>query len=105
MCKGRITSSQFACPGLDFGIVCLTCPKVCESMLFLCTAIVLSLYARIWKPDLIYGWAIWGSLPRKKLAGESFRDAINGHLFFGEQTLVDEYVALASASVKHNYSA
>ena len=40
-------------------------------------------------------------LPRKKSAGESFRDAIHGHLFFGEQTLVDEYVALASASVKH----
>ena len=38
-------------------------------------------------------------LPRKKSAGSSFRDAIHGHLFFGEQAVVGEYVA--SASVKH----
>ena len=38
-------------------------------------------------------------LPRKKSAGSSFRDAIHGHLFFGEQVVVDEYVA--SAFVKH----
>lgn len=38
-------------------------------------------------------------LPRKKSAGSSFRDAIHGHLFFGEQAVVDEYVA--SATVKH----
>ena len=38
-------------------------------------------------------------LPRKKSAGSSFRDAIHGHLFFGEQIVVDEYVA--SAFVKH----
>ena len=34
-------------------------------------------------------------LPRKKSAGSSFRDAIHGHLFFGEQAVVDEYVASA----------
>ena len=40
-------------------------------------------------------------LPRKKAAGQSFREPIHGHLFFGNQTLVDEFVSV-SAPVKHN---
>ena len=36
--------------------------------------------------------ALFG-LPRKKAAGKSFRDAIHGHLLFGNQSLVDEFVA------------
>ena len=39
--------------------------------------------------------ALFG-LPRKKSAGISFRDAIHGHLFFGQQERVDDYVVLAS---------
>ena len=42
--------------------------------------------------------ALFG-LPRKKSAGNSYREAIHGHLFFGEQAVVDEYVA--SAFSKH----
>ena len=45
--------------------------------------------------------ALFG-LPRKKSAGQSFRKAIHGHLFFRDQSAVDEYVA--SASLKHNKS-
>lgn len=36
--------------------------------------------------------ALFG-LPRKKAAGKSQRDALHGHLFFGDQAAVDEYVA------------
>ena len=39
--------------------------------------------------------ALFG-LPRKKSAGISFREAIHGHLFFGQQERVDEHVALAT---------
>ena len=35
--------------------------------------------------------ALFG-LPRKKSAGQSFREALHGHLFFSTQGLVDEYV-------------
>ena len=42
--------------------------------------------------------ALFG-LPRKKSAGRSFREAIHGHLFFGDQSAVDEFVA--SAPSKH----
>ena len=43
--------------------------------------------------------ALFG-LPRKKAAGKSFRDAIHGHLLFGNQSLVDEFVA--SVKSKHD---
>lgn len=36
--------------------------------------------------------ALFG-LPRKKSAGNSYRDALHGDLFFGDQAAVDEYVA------------
>ena len=36
--------------------------------------------------------ALFG-LPRKKLAGSSYRDALHGDLFFGSQAEVDEHVA------------
>ena len=36
--------------------------------------------------------ALFG-LPRKKAAGVSHREALHGHLFFGNQAAVDEYVA------------
>ncbi len=39
--------------------------------------------------------AVFG-LPRKKSAGQSFREPIHGHLFFGDQTLVDEFVLAKS---------
>ena len=39
--------------------------------------------------------ALFG-LPRKKSGGNSFRDAIHGHLFFAQQERVDEHVAMAS---------
>ena len=35
--------------------------------------------------------ALFG-LPRKKVAGRSQRDALHGHLFFGDQAAVDEHV-------------
>ena len=41
-------------------------------------------------------------LPQKKSAGQSFRDAIHGHLFFRDQSAVDEFVALAPS--KHSKS-
>ena len=40
-------------------------------------------------------------LPRKKAAGQSFRDAIHGHLLFENQASVDEFVS-ASAPFKHS---
>ena len=36
--------------------------------------------------------ALFG-LPRKKSAGSSYRDALHGDLFFGNQAAVDEHVA------------
>ena len=39
-------------------------------------------------------------LPRKKSAGTSFRSALHGHLFFGQQEKVDEHVAMASVGDK-----
>ena len=42
--------------------------------------------------------ALFG-LPRKKAAGQSVREPIHGHLFFGDQASVDEFVS-ASASAK-----
>ena len=45
--------------------------------------------------------ALFG-LPRKKSAGHSLREAIHGHLFFRDQSLVDEFVALTQS--KHNKS-
>lgn len=42
--------------------------------------------------------ALFG-LPRKKAAGISHRDAIHGHLFFGNQRSVDEFVS-DSAPIK-----
>ena len=44
--------------------------------------------------------AIFG-LPRKKSAGESVRAPLHGHLFFHDQTVVDEYVESAS---KHKFT-
>lgn len=44
--------------------------------------------------------ALFG-LPRKKAAGQSFKESIHGHLFFGNQASVDDFVS-ASASVKHS---
>ena len=35
--------------------------------------------------------ALFG-LPRKKAAGKSQRDALHGHLFFGDQAAVDDHV-------------
>ena len=43
--------------------------------------------------------ALFG-LPRKKSAGVSFWDPIHGHLFFGQQERVDEFVALTSVKQK-----
>jgi len=36
--------------------------------------------------------AIFG-LPRKIAAGKSHRDPLHGHVYFGDQSSVDEYVA------------
>ena len=38
--------------------------------------------------------AIFG-LPRKKAAGQSIRAPLHGHLFFYDQTVIDEYVESA----------
>ena len=38
--------------------------------------------------------ALFG-LPRKKSAGQSFREARHGHLFFRQPSVVDEFVALS----------
>lgn len=45
--------------------------------------------------------ALFG-LPRKKAAGISFRDPIHGHLFFGKQERVDEFVAMAHTKDKRD---
>ena len=37
--------------------------------------------------------ALFG-LPREKSAGQSFRQAIHGHLFFRDQSTVDKFLAL-----------
>ena len=39
--------------------------------------------------------ALFG-LPGKKAAGQSVREPIHGHLFFGDQTSVDEFVSAAT---------
>lgn len=39
--------------------------------------------------------ALFG-LPRKKSAGKSVRPPLTGHLFFEDQTAVDEYVLMHS---------
>lgn len=44
--------------------------------------------------------ALFG-LPRKKAAGQSHREALHGHLFFGDQHSVDEHVASAPQQKKH----
>ena len=43
--------------------------------------------------------ALFG-LPRRKLAGESFRNPLHGHVFFGDQESVDEYVAVTASQAK-----
>ena len=45
--------------------------------------------------------ALFG-LPRKKAAGTSFRDPIHGHLFFGKQERVDDFVAMADTKDKRD---
>ena len=40
--------------------------------------------------------ALFG-LPRKKSAGKSYREPLHGHLFFRNQSAVDEFVASASS--------
>lgn len=42
--------------------------------------------------------ALFG-LPRKKAAGKSHREPIHGHLFFGDQVSLDEFV-VTSAPMK-----
>ena len=37
--------------------------------------------------DALFGF------PRKKAAGVSHRDSLHGHLFFNDQSAVDEYVS------------
>ena len=41
----------------------------------------------IYSMDALFG------LPRKKSAGVSYRDPVNGHLLFYNQAIVDEYVS------------
>ena len=43
--------------------------------------------------------ALFG-LPRKKAAGKSYREALHGHLFFGPQSLVDDFVSSSSHEPK-----
>ena len=47
--------------------------------------------------------ALFG-LPRKKSAGSSYRDALHGDLFFGNQAAVDEHVASYKAQKIDNVS-
>ena len=52
--------------------------------------------------------ALFG-LPRKRSAGCSFRGALNGELFFCDQSAVDEFVAFSEQtkqvpSVRHTYA-
>ena len=45
--------------------------------------------------------ALFG-LPRRKLAGKSYRDALHGHLWFADQEKVDIFVETAQkTSAKH----
>ena len=37
-------------------------------------------------------------LPRKKSSGTSYRDAIHGHYFFEDQSMVDEFVTSAPST-------
>ena len=46
---------------------------------------------------IIYAMDALFGLPRKKAAGVSYRPAVQGHLFFVEQSCVDEHVAGAKA--------
>ena len=41
--------------------------------------------------------ALFG-LPRKKSSGTSYRDAIHGHYFFEDQSMVDEFVTSAPST-------
>ena len=43
--------------------------------------------------------ALFG-LPRKKSAGKSFRNPLHGHIFFGNQQSVDEFVESAGNEKK-----
>ena len=40
--------------------------------------------------------ALFG-LPRKKSSGTSYSEAVHGHYFFDNQSMVDEFVSSASA--------
>ena len=44
--------------------------------------------------------ALFG-LPRKKAAGVSHREPLHGHLFFLDQSAIDEYVATSIVPQKH----
>ena len=46
---------------------------------------------------IIYAMDALFGLPRKKAAGVSYRPAVQGHLFFVEQSCVDEHVPGAKA--------
>ena len=57
---------------------------------------------------IIYAMDALFGLPRKKAAGVSYRPAVQGHLFFVEQSCVDEHVTGAKtqklmANVCYNY--
>ena len=45
--------------------------------------------------------ALFG-LPRRKLAGQSYRQPLHGHLYFRDQQAVDEHVACAPQGLKHD---
>ena len=46
----------------------------------------------IYSMDALFG------LPRKKSAGLSYRDPVNGHLLFYNQATVDEYISTYQTS-------
>lgn len=50
------------------------------------------------KGKVIYSMDALFGLPRKKSAGQSYRDPVNGHLLFYNQATVDEYVSTYQTS-------
>ena len=50
---------------------------------------------------LVYAVDALSGLPRKKAAGVSHREPLHGHLFFLDQSAIDEYVAASKVPQKH----
>ena len=85
---------QFLCADLDMGNVCPACPKV-QYIIVLQSRHKVYFLLQQSGQMMISMDALW--FASKKSAGQSFREAIHGHLFFRQQS---EFVALGSSKHK-----